>query len=243
MFGEMLAWLARLLKFALPLVAAGTAGADTGNAGSPHGSGPARPVPVPAKPAGPSAAPPGAPSTRPSGPSIPAGPATAGGPATQPAGKAAPGPGAKGKGAASKHPARHVEWAVIEGLNLERTWVGQELAVGNGPGGERRIWFLRVTGKTTKASSTTLTLVSFAEDGESGPRPAGNIYTVTHPYQVPPGEKPDEKESAWMLVAEPRGLPLPPEWRKRPGAAIIATVLWQILGPAHRVPPVVPTPP
>ena len=134
MFGEMLAWLARLLKFALPLVAAGTAGADTGNAGSPHGSGPARPVPVPAKPAGPSAAPPGAPSTRPSGPSIPAGPATAGGPATQPAGKAAPGPGAKGKGAASKHPARHVEWAVIEGLNLERTWVGQELAVGNGPG-------------------------------------------------------------------------------------------------------------
>ena len=82
--------------------------------------------------------------------------------------------------------------------------------------------------------------------GGWGERPAAggeHLTTATHPYQVPPGEKPDEKESAWMLVAEPRGLPLPPEWRKQPGAAIIATVLWQILGPAHRVPPVVPTPP
>jgi hypothetical protein len=129
----------------------------------------------------------------------------AGAPAKAPAGKSQRAKTA-GKGTGTTEagkPAKVTEWATIEKLRPETTWVGQELTVWNDkPGKDGHAWMLKVTEKVTEGKATRLTLVSFDEWRPGGHTlPAGNVYTVTHPYVGRP-----DRESVLLVIAERKGL-------------------------------------
>jgi hypothetical protein len=111
---------------------------------------------------------------------------------------------------------------VIERLNFDDTWIGQELMVYSGKKGRgAHIWFLTITDKVKHGNETTLTLQSFEEDDYTGGIPAGNVYVVTHPYLAPPEPKATDPQPVVLGIAELHGLP--PQAHEVRGEAIIVS--------------------